>query len=349
MALGEGSVSTAGGCHENSLDRRAGVGGVDGGRERADGNYPVGYTWVRSNDYSTVYNPNRDSNTNGVWYYVTVTNIPPGSATGLDSPDDANRWYKKTNHGLMIYYSPWSMWMYAAATHPHLRASYVSHSVYSSNNWQQIPLIIWSNPVPRTVAIKIDGRFRPYWGFGTSAPTCDVDFVIAKRSGGTTTVLFSNTYSKPTPNNNSEYGDYVYLDLPAVSMTPGDQIVYGPRARATQSLKEYVSIFDEFPLKIVPTGTVISILPARASAADDPRRAGRCDHTAAVAADASFNTPPHYPVFHTGPCKKGTNVLTVVLTSRPVAPDCREWTAPFSRVREHPRPIPLRAAAPARR
>jgi len=218
--------------------------------------YSPGFVWSRTNDYNTTYNPGPDKVGNAVWSYEWVN-----TGTGLDSPDDTNRWYRKSRT-LMPWSSSWDIWNSdGGGWHSGVSADNVYHFSYDSSKWGRIPLIRWINPVDAPIKVTGEGSYRVRWsGSSGNAPSKDADVVIAKLSGATPTLLYTNTLVKPTPDHSDEYSPVITLTPQTVELQPGDVIVYGIRGRAWETGESFWILDDSFQLRILrPAATLILI------------------------------------------------------------------------------------------
>jgi hypothetical protein len=220
--------------------------------------------WRRASDWvpgtvagSTMGNP---GNVNGapVWRYETT------QGGGLGS---VNPWYKQPT-SLMTwdpawYATGWGVWSHGDNLNPPVLAGRLIHNVAAST-WGDIPLVRWMNPLGNGVALDIAGTLTVNWnGVNGLGRPVNVDVVIAKytAASNTTSILFSDTVSKPNPF--PSVGDSVFLpvNLSQIAMNAGDSIIISHRGQnPVGPLGAWVNLYDNLSLSAVPAPGSFALL-----------------------------------------------------------------------------------------
>lgn len=215
--------------------------------------YPGGFSWNLLMDYtagtvknSTAGNPDSDANGNPVWSYEWIN----AKGQTMGSP-----WYATSSQLLT-----WDSYQYNPLTWAAINNGTVNMNQwnmnfhYSSPGCDKVPVVRWTNPTGETRTVDMSGRYTiswwglnpnpewpsepDYWDSYLVGSPVDVKFVIGfhDKSENTTTVLYTQTYSKPRPGETTcvapNYGDCDHVDVIAdltVEVEPGDSIFWTAR------------------------------------------------------------------------------------------------------------------------
>ena len=189
---------------------------VVGAAESAHGQtYSAEYVWNREADWVPgsvpglpVGNPAPDALGSPVYGYQWTI----GEGLGSEFP-----WFE--NPGVqLVWDDDWfgggqGAWARADDTNPPIFRNRLTHNLIGSN-FDFIPALRWSNPVPGGTVLDITGNLTVLWSGNNfiGAPT-DVDVVISvfDPNPDSRVILFAATVSKPIPG--LTVGDFVDLDI----------------------------------------------------------------------------------------------------------------------------------------
>jgi hypothetical protein len=134
----------------------------------------------------------------------------------------------------------------------------------------QEPIVRWLNPASYTLDLSVAGTLRVEWtGEGTGYPV-NVDLVLAQESaGGSFSILFATTVSKPHNDSTPETLD-VPLNSSAV-VSAGDSLLLSLRADG-QNLHNWVILDDALTITIIPEPSGFALLAVGAGALLGVRR-----------------------------------------------------------------------------
>jgi hypothetical protein len=183
-----------------------------------------------------------------VWQYE----VGHGGALGSQNP-----WYSQPSQLLSWdggwWATGWGVWSKNDDTSPPILAGRMVHNVHPST-YDDVPIVRWRNPLGNNAHIGINGTLTVNWnGVNGLGRPVDVDVVIAKYNAAlnSTSILFSNTVSKPHPF--PSVGDSILLpvNLTNITMNSGDSLVISERGRnSVGPLGAWVNLYDS--LTIVP-------------------------------------------------------------------------------------------------
>jgi hypothetical protein len=232
--------------------------------------------WHRASDWvpGTVQggSTNNPGPANGApaWRYVSA------QGGGLGS---ANPWYAQTGN-LMTwdsgwYSTGWGVWSKGDDLNPPILPGRLVHNVHPTT-WADIPMVQFLNPYAAPTNFDITGTLTVNWnGVNGLGRPVNVDVVIAKHiaATNTTTLLYSNTVSKPNPF--PSVGDSVFLpvSLLQVSLAAGDSLIISQRGQnSVGPLGAWVNLYDDLNLSTIPTPAGLSLLGLAGLAAARRRR-----------------------------------------------------------------------------
>ncbi len=202
---------------------------------------------------TTQGNPAPDSLGNLVWNYEYTTT---GGVLGSSNP-----WYDEPATKLVWdtswYGQPKGAWVVSNDFGTNFRWTGPTH-IYGTS-FQYAPILRFQNTTGQAINLDIRGRLGVWWGgAGGVAGQVAVDVVIAHQlaGGGPSTLLFSGTHNKPTPNSPVSEMLLLPVDLSAVSLAPGDSIVIAHRAQNTVSESRWI-VFRLADLWLVRPGALI--------------------------------------------------------------------------------------------
>ena len=221
------------------------------GRIAGDLAYPAGFIWQRFLDYragtvsgATNGNPLLDPFGSPVWQYSWVDQNQATAQTP---------WFALTP-AKMVWSSSWfgrpelARWQRGNDVSPIVDLNYLTQGNVFNSQQQYAPVVKWSNPLGRDVAVSVTGPGQAIWGF---APTPGrIEVVISKRSGITGLVmpLFQQEFAKPTANTTSESVSF-QVSLPYVNLSPVDEILFAMRKVNALGFNEN-TLFDDSQIQI---------------------------------------------------------------------------------------------------
>ena len=246
------------------------------------GGYDLGYVWNRRADWTarpsgdhgtTRGNPDDDQLGNAVWSYEYFPGVPDGSDLDSGQP-----WYERTSTLLVWDNNFWdapARWALGDNLTPCIASGWQTHQL-SDSAWgwyDRVPVTRWVNPCsgPITVSIssgQADDFAILWWGHAQSGQPGPMaaDVVIAKvdaSQGDEISVLYSQTVTKPSNNYETERRPLDVLDLPAVSLDPGDELLFTARGRTRYhftSGARLIGFYDDVSIEIVPEPAALALL-----------------------------------------------------------------------------------------
>jgi MYXO-CTERM domain-containing protein len=230
-------------------------------------------SWQRSTDWvpgttqgSTEGNPGPVGGT-PVWQYE----VAHGGGLGSSNP-----WYAQPTQ-LMTWdagwwQTGWGVWSKGDDVSPPILAGRLVHNVYPTT-FDDIPMVRWMSPLGNNAHVSVTGTLTVNWnGVNGLGRPVDVDVVIAKHTAaGVTSLLFSDTVSKPNPF--PSVGDSVMLpvNLTNILFNAGDSLVISERGHnAVGPLGAWVNLYDS--VRIAPAPGVTAVLGLAGLAAVRRRR-----------------------------------------------------------------------------
>ncbi len=195
-----------------------------------------------------------------IWQYE----VAQGGALGA-----SNAWYKQSQSSQLMtwdsqwYATGWGVWSNGNDANPPILASRLVHNVAASV-YNDVPMVRFLNPLGNGATLNINGTFQIAWSGvdGLGRPN-DVDVVIAKYSSSLneTSLLYSNTVSKPLPF--PSVGDSLNLpiSLTGISLNAGDSIIISHRGRTPLSpLGAWINLYDNVTFNTVPAPGAAALL-----------------------------------------------------------------------------------------
>lgn len=208
-----------------------------------------------------------------VWQYEVVQ----GGALGT-----SNAWYKQSSGSQLMtwdsawYQTGWGVWSNGDDANPPILGSRLVHNVAASV-YNDVPVVRFLNPVGASSTLSINGSFQIAWSGvdGLGRPN-DVDVVIAKYNStlNETTLLYSNTVSKPLPF--PSVGDSLNLpiSLNGISLGADESVMISHRGRTPLSpLGAWVNLYDNVTFSVVPAPGAAAVLGLGGLVAARRRRA----------------------------------------------------------------------------
>jgi hypothetical protein len=224
-----------------------------------------GFVWQRSADWvpgsgqgGTGNNPGPGAGGNTVWYYEWTEGGPLGST---------NPWFRNPGNRMSWdpewYQTGWGVWSRGNDANPPILPARLVHNVHESAV-HAIPLVRWVAPLGPMSDLAITGSLTVNWNglHGLGLPVA-VDVVIAKQNAAqtSTTLLFSQTVSKP--NNFPSVGDSLVLpiNLQNISMNTGDSIIITHRGRQGFGPNGgWVNLYDNISFSAIPSPGALGVL-----------------------------------------------------------------------------------------
>jgi len=222
-------------------------------------------TWRRSTDWvpgsaqgSTANNPS-PVNGHSVWQYEST------SGGSLDSEDP---WYQHA--GTLMswdgawWQTGWGVWSKGDDHSPPILPGRLIHNVAAAE-WANIPMVRWMNPLGNGGVVSLSGTLLVNWnGVNGLGRPDDVDVVIAKYSAATnsTSLLYSNTVSKPNPFPSVGDSRLLPVNLSNIVVNQGDSIIISHRGReGLAPLGGWINLYDGVTITTVPgpgTGAMLA-------------------------------------------------------------------------------------------
>lgn len=222
------------------------------GAGRLKAEYGYGFIWDRSEEYqdgtiqgSSQGNPNLDSMGNAVWSMESTNEA--GDGLGGENP-----WYEGVTTPAVWdaswYGRPFGAWAQGNDACACLLSDYFEHTLRGEWSYKHVPMVRWLNPVDQPFEMEITGEIEVQWN-GEMPADVDTDVIIAHLdvSQGTTTLLYSKVFEKPT----SDHSVEILVDtvhIPFILIEPGDQLLISGRGHHPAS-SAYNDICDDLILR----------------------------------------------------------------------------------------------------
>jgi hypothetical protein len=204
----------------------------------ASAQYSEGFVWNRLADWTprppsdagtSNGNPDDDSTGRPCWEYRYTVNDPNAGGLGSSVP-----WYTvATNKS--VWDQNWfgngtGVWARGNDLNPPIGQGSLTHT-FGSGNGPYVPVILWRYPGSCPVRVSFYGELTLVWsGLDAQQNTGPIDVIVARRAAsGALTLVFSDTYARPTnpPSDNLT----IPVNVDGVAIAPGDVVLVSCRSR----------------------------------------------------------------------------------------------------------------------
>ncbi|HUT60939.1 MAG TPA: hypothetical protein VNA25_24085 [Phycisphaerae bacterium] len=235
-----------------------------------DAEYGAGFVWDRSADYdpgtvhgSSLGNPNTDAAGNGVWqmeYTDSAGDDLGGADPWYQGATSLARWDSD------YFHNGRGTWARDNDLGGEFSQGHIVHLIDAwtvPHDYEYVPILRWLNPVPDPFEMTIEGTLGILWrGNRNLAADVAVDVVVAHldASDGTTSLLYAETFDKPT-HDGSQEELYVPFDPVSLWIEPADELLISLRARGTD-IEKYILLADDLTMQMatIPEPSTLTLL-----------------------------------------------------------------------------------------